>query len=300
MLGAKVPNVDNPFKVIDLVKGERVARIAATKCAFIEALNYTMCIMQVPDKSRKVVKRVKHSNSTAASSNTTTRVAQNATMRTSSASNKTKATPPAIEAKKASSSPPSSFASSSSLPLSSPPNSMDSIFKLLTDRMKNMEIDISIFKKYLEGLNEQYSAAFNAVNKDVKTKLDSAEKKIGLGIEKAELLLATVSDTSRAQGTEVESLISTLYEDLPRFKAEMESIRSAIISARESQMEELKLVLKTAEDVLGMRSNLTVLSIHVAELQQSVMNGIIIAIIFGVAVCLVIAAALFAWIASRE
>ena len=86
----KVPNVDNPFKVIDLVKGERVARIAATKCAFIEALNYTMCIMQVPDKSRKVVKRVKHSNSTAASSNTTTRVAQNATMRTSSASNKTK------------------------------------------------------------------------------------------------------------------------------------------------------------------------------------------------------------------
>ena len=126
---------------------------------------------------------------------------------------------------------------------------------------------ISVYlKSTLEGLNEQYSAAFNAVNKDVKTKLDSAEKKIGLGIEKAELLLATVSDTSRAQGTEVESLISTLYEDLPRFKAEMESIRSAIISARESQMEELKLVLKTAEDVLGMRSNLTVLSIHVAEL----------------------------------
>lgn len=163
-----------------------------------------------------------------------------------------------------------------------------------------MEIDISIFKKYLEGLNEQYSAAFNAVNKDVKTKLDSAEKKIGMGIEKAELLLATVSDTSRAQGTEVESLISTLYEDLPRFKSEMESLRNDIMSAREAQVEELELVLKTAQDVLAMRGNLTSLSFHVAELQRSMMNAIFLLVIIGVGGFLAVVCGLFAWAMFRR
>ena len=286
----KMPVV-GALQVLDVVKDKR----NSTSCAFVAALNHSICFVRVPDKKPAVSKP----DADLVPANSKKKVPALSANKTKSSEKVPRSSSSSSSAneKKTSSSPSSGKAKTGSAAAS--PRSMDSIFKILTDRMKNMEIDLSVFKKYLEDLNEKYSAAFAAVNTDVKNKLENAEKRMTLGLEKTEKLLGATSEASKSQTAEVDAMIASLRAELARFKQEIEVLHESIIVTREDQIADLAIVTKTAEDILGMRSNITALSAKVGELQSSLMNAFLVIVVFAASAAFLLVSALVAWCALR-
>jgi len=129
-----------------------------------------------------------------------------------------------------SSSPASSPAAGKKKGSASSKTSLETIFESLTDKIMELEIDQSLFKKYLEEANSRYAAAMNGLHGD----LEAAEASQAATEKKVELLIEQVAElremlgSSRGARRDIEDLKDVVYDIQQRNKG-MDAVLADIV-----------------------------------------------------------------------
>eukprot|EP00516_Mucochytrium_quahogii_P000576 CAMPEP_0203754858 /NCGR_PEP_ID=MMETSP0098-20131031/8411_1 /ASSEMBLY_ACC=CAM_ASM_000208 /TAXON_ID=96639 /ORGANISM=" , Strain NY0313808BC1" /LENGTH=1016 /DNA_ID=CAMNT_0050646083 /DNA_START=192 /DNA_END=3239 /DNA_ORIENTATION=- len=118
-------------------------------------------------------------------------------------------------------------------------NSMESVFKVLTDKILRIEVDQSLFKKYLEDYNTKYSTVIGGLHKEQ----DDLEARV----EKLATLLSTLETSKKATRREMTSSMDQLERDNKELRMQFEELQ---VHAEEVRLRSIVLENQIADVLL--------------------------------------------------